>query len=828
MRNNNGEIIRRLTVRSLRSNRKGNVFIVIAVMLTTLLLGSVFSIGMSLSESVKIDEIRIWGTTAQAAVGHPTALQLEKLGRLDYVSAVGTGCTAASVKSPPKMNGDILSLYYFDSTDWEKMRSPAYTGIAGSYPQKENEIMVPTRALQKAGIAHPSVGMEIPLDYYTGSGKAEKLVHKSFRLSGWFNDYTTVDLQVEGDTILVSKAFLQKCGKSVEKDGAADLTFRDPSKTQEYLTKLRQDLSLSADQPVASVNLYDVDPGEARAGVIAVVSIIVFIVAIGYLLIYNVLNLSVSRSVRFYGLLKTIGTTPKQIRRIVTGQIARLCLIGIPAGEILAVLFSVVIVPWTISRFHATSTGAVVSFSPWIYLGAALFAFLTAFLGARKPAKKAAGISPIEAQKFTEAGYNGRSGYQPTRGNPCKMVLRNIFRDRKRAMVVLLGLFLGLTTFVAVTTLVDSLGIDNYIASGFEGDFVLENHALINPSSPKQKFDGAFLEKIKALPGFQNLRTKTTEWIRPDYSQEQFGKYVANFAKKNNLPSLTQQDIQKDFIGQLVGVDRSTIMKLNQKGGRPVDADAFERGNFGLLAADDPDLLAGVREVTFQPVSRVGSKAKIQIGGFVPNGFEGIGFGLAPSVLVSNTLMEKLYRDPMISTLYIDVAPAKQQQALQTLKQLTDGDSEITRSSKLEMREKLNDVRTVLYTLGDGIALVVALIGILNFINVMSVGIMVRKHELATLESIGMSHKQMRKLLVGEGLGYAAITLLLVLTFGNLITYGIFTLLCKQVTFAVFTYPFIPVIAVCLVIIAICVITPELEYRSLCKSTIIERLREAE
>ena len=320
MRNNNGEIIRRLTARSLRSNRKGNIFIIVAVMLTTLLLGSVFSIGMSLSESIKVQEMRIWGTAAQAAVGHPTASQLEMLGRLDYVEAVGTGCTAASVKSPPSMSGASLSLYYFDSADWEKIHFPAYTGIAGSYPQKENEIMVPTRALQKAGIAHPSVGMEIPLDYYIGSGKSEKTISKNFRLSGWFTDYTTVDPKIEGYTILVSKAFLQECGKSVEKDGAADLMFRDPSKTREYLTKLRQDLSLSADQPVASVNLYDVDPGMVRTGVIAVVSIIAFIVAIGYLLIYNVLNLSVSRSVRFYGLLKTIGTTPKQIRRIVSEQ----------------------------------------------------------------------------------------------------------------------------------------------------------------------------------------------------------------------------------------------------------------------------------------------------------------------------------------------------------------------------------------------------------------------------------------------------------------------------------------------------------------------------
>jgi len=313
MRNNNGEIIRRLTARSLRSNRKGNIFIVIAIMLTTLLLGSVFSIGMSLSESVKTEGIRIWGTAAHEAVGHPTASQLKKLGRLDYVKAVGTGCTAASVKSPPKMGGASLSLYYFDSTDWEKMRSPACTDITGSYPQEEDEIMAPTRALQKAGIAHPSVGMEIPIDYYIGSGKARKTIRKTFRLSGWFTDYTTIDPQIEGYTILVSKTFLQECGKSVEKDGAADVMFRDSSRTSEYLKKLKQDLSLSADQPIMSVNLYDVDQNAARSGMIAIIAIIAFVVAIGYLLIYNVLNLSVSRD---HPASRSFGWKPNYLRRV--------------------------------------------------------------------------------------------------------------------------------------------------------------------------------------------------------------------------------------------------------------------------------------------------------------------------------------------------------------------------------------------------------------------------------------------------------------------------------------------------------------------------------
>lgn len=37
----------------------------------------------------------------------------------------------------------------------------------------------------------------------------------------------------------------------------------------------------------------------------------------GYLLIYNVFYISIAQDIRFYGMLKTLGTTARQIRKIV-------------------------------------------------------------------------------------------------------------------------------------------------------------------------------------------------------------------------------------------------------------------------------------------------------------------------------------------------------------------------------------------------------------------------------------------------------------------------------------------------------------------------------
>lgn len=829
MKNNNGAVIRRLTGRSLKSNKKRNFFIITAIALTALLIGSVFSIGMSLIESVKMNQIRFAGTVAHAAVGHPTASQIEQLHALDYVKVVGTGNDVGFVKNTPEMGKISLTLHYFDKTEWEELRSPAYVDIEGNYPEKENEIMVSRAVLKRLGIDTPYIGMEIPLTYYTDSENKDALVSESFRLSGWFTSYGFVQSMNTADVMLVSRELSQKYGKTVEKDGSATLMFDDESRVSEYCGALVSDLGLSENQPVVAAETYDTDTGQATTTLIALCAIVVFLIFTGYLLIYNVLYISVSRDVRFYGLLKTLGTTPKQIKRIVVGQILRLCLIGIPIGIILASLLSIVFVPFFISELGAVSTEAVVSFSPFIYLGAVVFPLLTALLGASKPAKKAAGISPVEAQKYTGVEAKMKNTYSSARGKPYKMAFRNIFRDKKRAGVVLLSLFLGVTTFLTVTTLVFSMDIAKYIEATFESDFVLENSAL-----PTQKFDNAFIEKLESLPGFEWLGVTTFEKMSLDYSPDAFGEYIANNPMQEQIANLTEKDIYENFRGFVLGVDGEMLTKLSSTLDKPIDIGAFERGEFALIATDNPDSFSNVRELTISPSYRsengnTGSqKIHMPLGGFVPFDYKDVGSGLAPTIIISNALMQEWFNEPFVWKISLDVSSDYEQNDLIALKQIIGSDYDISLTSKMESMEEMNSAKMVLLVLGGGIALVIALIGILNFVNVMSVSIMVRKRELATLESIGMSRKQIKKLLIYEGLGYAVITLAFVLSIGNGATYGIFKLFQQQVSFATFTYPFIPVVITIMVVLAVCFLTPQMVYRSINKSTIVERLREAE
>lgn len=827
--NNNGLILKKLTKRSLKANKRRNFFLVMAIMLTTLLIGSVFSVGMSLVESVKMEQLRFAGTMAHAAVGHPTTEQIKQLHTLDYVKEVGTGNSVGVVQNTADMGNISLTLHYFDKTEWEELRAPAYVDIVGNYPEKENEIMVSRGVLKRMGIDTPSIGMEIPLTYYTDSENRDSIIQETFTLSGWFTSYAFVQSTETADVIFVSHALSQRYGKTVEKDGSASILFADESRVSEYCSALVADLGLAENQPVAMVQLYEADAGQGTATLISLCAIVVFLIFTGYLLIYNILYISISHDVQFYGLLKTIGTTPKQIKRIVIRQVIRLCLIGIPIGIILSLLLSLGVVPFLISELGAISTDeAVVSFSPIIYVGAVFFPLLTAILAASKPARKAASISPIEAQKYTGVIGTVKHIRSLAHGKPYRMAWRNIFRDKKRAGVVLFSLFLGVTTFLSVTTLVFSTDVSKYIDSAFESDLVLDNETW-----PAQTLDDSLVEQLMLIPGVENIHPTTWEEMRLDYS-DAFRGYIANHPMQEQISALSEQDIEDIFNGFLIGVDGETLTKYRDRLGSPIDIEAFDRGEIALIATDNPELFSNVQELNITPSYREENsvsnqqKYKFALGGFVPFSYKGIGSSLAPTVIVSNTIMQEWFGEPAVKQLDMNVASGYEKNAFIALKQIIGNNSGISLTSRIESMEELNGAKMAVLILGGSISFVIALIGILNFVNVMSVSVVARKRELATLESIGMSHKQVRKMLISEGLYYAIITLILVLSAGNLIAYGIFKLFQQQVSFAVFTYPFILAASIILVIMIICFITPERMYRSLSRETITERLRETE
>lgn len=119
---------------------------------------------------------------------------------------------------------------------------------------------------------------------------------------------------------------------------------------------------------------------------------VLFVILAGYLIIYNIFNISVKTDIRAYGLLKNVGTTGKQLKKIVRMQAWRLSAIGIPIGLLCGYLAGLCMAPSLtadaeISAQAGKTAQTVVSANPLIFLAAILLTLLTVYLSSLQACK---------------------------------------------------------------------------------------------------------------------------------------------------------------------------------------------------------------------------------------------------------------------------------------------------------------------------------------------------------------------------------------------------------------------------------------------------------
>ncbi|GMK39759.1 efflux ABC transporter permease [Paenibacillus sp. CCS19] len=821
--NKNKAATNKLIRNSLKANRARNRYVILAIILTTWLLSSVFSIGLSYVKSFEMQALKMVGTKAHAELLNPTADQLARLREAEEISDVGLEVPVAKWIPLAGPEDQKASLSWYDETEWERMKAPLLGSKTNGYPEGKHDIIAPTWLLDELGIKEPEVGMTIPLAYATyPEGSAEPVEHtSSFILSGWYTDYP--HLAGREGKILIAESFAKEIEAGGTQTGSvASVIFKSSKDIDQTIERLETKLGLGDHQVLQRLG-GNSDSGDAFSTTAGIAGIIAFVMFSGYLLIYNVLYVSVSTDTKQYGLLKTVGATQKQIKRIVRGQANRLAWIGIPIGLVIGAVTSFVVVPLALTVFDL-ETGAEVSFHPVIFAGAALFAWLTMMAGSRKPAKIASRISPIEASKYVRgSNKRGKGGAKPYR-----MAFRNLFRDKKRAATVFLSLFIGMTAFLTVNTLVLSMNTDNFVDTYVDNDFEIENLTVGfgYEGEPVQVITEEMIAKVRGLEGVTDVRATYVERAYIPYSAEVFGKYMDGLAARSGFERPSDEELsvnREGFSGFAVGLDARYAEDLNKESKTPIDVQRFEKGEIALVNTIDIE----VGDKLTLGVPQGSAEREFEIGGGVPPQYQIPFSSFAPNVYLSKQGMEQwLGHEPTTYRLDIQADRKFHSQIQEQLESLISGERELKLSSKLEWMERMESAKMVLFVLGGAVSFILACIGILNFVSTMFTSIIVRRQEFAVMESIGMTRKQLRSLLLLEGTGYAAISLLLISTLGTLISYGAFKVFSQEADYAIYTFPTVPLSIAFVLILASCWLVPLIAYNKSKKLSIVERLKE--
>ncbi len=835
------QILQTLTNRSFRQNRGRNVVAVLAVVLTTMMFTALFTLAQSMGRNMTEMYLRQSGTKAHAGTKQITDEQITQLAAHPDIVHFGKSIVLGTAKNPCLAGRQVELRYGSDQYARDVFAYPT----TGRMPEQRDEIALDTQVLARLDIAL-ELGQSVTLEWENGTD--------TFTLCGWWEG----NLSSYADMAWVSEIYaLEACESvSVPKDGQMlgmrmmGITFSDTknidAKTQKVLresglTELSFQTNLAYTPEVQSSILMENLP--MYGGMV-----LVFLA--GYLMIYNVFQISVAADIQFYGKLKTLGTTKKQLKKVVYGQGNRLSAIGIPMGLVAGYVLGVLLVPVWIPMKEMQ---VVVSASPVIFAGSALFSYVTVLVSCMLPARMAGKVSPIEALRYTDSSVSCHKKKKKSRNGAflLRMAWSNLWRSRKRTIVVLCSLTLGLVLMSYFYAKNASFDVEKYLMDLTVADYQIDdatNDASSFYDPAGNTISDTMLAEIMGLGESGGVEATGRLYSRQEQMTlgEQTKRSLKAFYNEERLADFASYDPSfpewKAGFDAAVGGEKCMYTIYGADGlvldaaadnryilDGAFDAERFATGQYCLSIG--PSMTPG----DVIPAHAVGEKLLIEGREFevmaalkplrpMVAGRDSLAFDLP--VILPADVFTKLWAGSNLRKFYFNVTDETMEDAQALLSKYQQGAAAgmnvVSRRTMIAQYESQTRASAVM---GYAVSIIIALVGVLNFVNSMVTAIIARRREFALIQSVGMTKRQLRQMLAFEGLFYAGLTLLAAYTLGAL-SVGVF--LRAMVTaadgYSTFHFTLFPLVCCTPVLIATALLIPYLCFRKLEHQSITERL----
>ena len=810
---------------NMRHYKSKNILIGIAIILTTLLLFVIPSIGKDMVE-VNFAVINKIYPTWHALYRNVDESTVMKLAAHHDVKTYGLRSDAGYMN----LEDATVSMMYMDRTGMELYKVKLKEG---QLPQKENDIVVSKGILEALG-QNGKIGDTITVPYQILKDDGlDYTKEKDFRICGFLADNESSKEQKQY-TSLVSEAFLKaeipveqvKYRFLLQVNGQKGNTTADYTETIQNIARQfgisEDDMNINKEYLAANY----VDP----ATIPVIVGIMLIVVLAGIITIYSVYYVSMNQRVREFGKLKAIGATKRQLRQIVLREGMGVALFAIPIGLLIGtVAVKVVLLQFVehakdsnvliTEAYKVVAKGEVQLYYWWIYLLAIAVTLCTVYLSLMKPMRMAAKVSEIEAMRYqggSKRQKSSRKGYQFL--NIGRLTKRNLAENKKKSTITIVsmavtGIFVMMVATVlscanpmesAKSSIVGQYEISPIVESGNKEHPEYE-WAEVQKNNPLNE---GLKQQIEELDGVERVDVFTALKVSGGPFEEKIGTEFINV-----VPEEYAEELKK-------GITEGNVTYEELKSGDKVILDrALLHWYPDIKVGDKLKLNIHDGDNTFQKEIEVAA-----IGEY------GTGLTNYNCLIMAKEGAEKLTINNSSSYFQV-IADKDYDEALEaSLQAIVDG------SGRLQMRTWKNEYDTwenaIQMTRGACYAFIIILaaISIMNLINTMINSVHVRKKELGMMQAIGMSDRQLMKMLQLEGIFYTVGTLIISIGVGSLAGYPLFLYAKRTGMFDISTYHY-PVTAAIIIILTLFVIQMLLAIfiaKSVRKDSLIERIRFSE
>ena len=849
---------------NLKLHRMINLLLVLAITLTTILFTSVLEIGFGGMQSIQETQLKLSGMKADAELRFLDKEQFQKVQNSDLFESVGGRVPIALMEGETKRP---IEIDYLDKAGMEAY----YLSLEeGKMPEDEKEVLLSEQALEELGIKK-EVGSHVPVSF-TLRGQEYNF---DMRLSGWYKGGPKVNFLIVSETFLEHNPEVSENTYDIDKEilGTyyASVCVKNTGNIEQNLKEYAESLGAQTENADGNnyvnvaVNpmLYSED-GNTGVGLSIVFFGALFILC-GYLLIYNIFDIGVMQDIQEFGIMKTIGMTGKQIKRLMRRQMLLLSLIGIPIGLVVgyglgALLLPVILKNWEYSEEELT---IVQSVHPAIFILTVFFVLITVFLSMRRPSKRAAKYSAIETAKYTEV----KKKTAEKDIHSIKNIARsNLQRNRKRTVLVFTSLILSVVFVNSLWIISNSFDEEKYVNVQMRRDYLVASTDTLNPSIGYVKPSASLNEEaIQELEKNAMIKNGTKLYknaidasvynfdISFDWGVEvidvkipsiEIDGVITNSATtnygtltlgKDKKPICNVCGISENFLGKieiLEGEKNIISIKEKLKSGDYILVGIRANDN-GKPSTDGIEISPKVGDVVTiykdgKPLKEVEVLSQIlvidseQISG---GSSTGGGTILGPWFYLSEGLFKELYGEGNLVNYSFDAdendAPAVNRMLQDISEKFTNVGFETTEQRHSEIENYKMLVRILCVLIGG----ILGVIGIVNLVNIIFTNLIVRNREFATFRSIGATKKQLRELIIRESVGYVFYAAIGGFILATLISMTAVRGICSSIWLFTFQFTLFPAATIIVLYLIISIIASEVGIYLWEKGSITEHLR---
>ena len=521
------------------------------------------------------------------------------------------------------------------------------------------------------------------------------------------------------------------------------------------------------------------------------------------LMVYTIYYISSVKNVVQYGQLKLIGATERQIRRIVRRHALRQYVTGLPTGCLIGVIFGYVLMP-VLASYVGLSGKHTLILKPEYFLYAAVLSFIVVYIGTNKPMRILSQTPPVHTVGFTDSRKEKIGRVHSVRFTSGRFARKNIRKRRKKTALVVTSVSIVMLIFVTTMNIIHSLNADALIAQ-----FNLFADIEIAADQVLRFMDIGGTGNVEEIPG--ELRAELEQISEGMETVYHYNLYAFSFLYDEDaekyceivLDSADYQDgLEED------GTVKEMLMPRAQayrETGKPIlvqhsyrfydyeqisefevfegviDREQYESGEYVLAVAMDgygntcyhagdvvrlynefPEGLDTTRdengrytsydslrmkEYTVMAVVSDIYQNQMAWGNKHTGGFE---------YILPTQLMDSFWEQPELFMVTMNAPDAETlarvEPEVRACLERMGGEDIVSIRSKVTYKEGIERLAAEIALIGNGLAILVGVMALVNFLNSTVSGIAERKEEFSTLQAIGMMKRLLIKVLRLENL----------------------------------------------------------------------------